>query len=462
MFSSVKKWFNSLFRSNVVHVTPGKETFLCRRVDISEMNSLKDVPDGQQICLYRGSRLVLAQRDAVPEKVNPGEVCWFIPTQDVSVQLVCLLGETSLKTTATIRFEPDFSLGELLEGRKEVSETDLAPVISSQLGSLFDMLGSFTPEIALKLDKSQNEKLRAKLSLMLQNRGMRCTGLSSFTLMEKSEKSAVPEEKTVTVDSETVKKAEAELTEATANVKTLDDWEELLDSLDLAGLRTDAENTEKLRELGEQVIHKKITSADAARKIQSMAQEMSQRAARGSQDTVYYDIKGLRMRLENRVTSTPEVNEDIPQTAIISQNKCPKSGWFWSDARVDEQLCHYLNTQFGTIQTLIHTLTSSKLPVTGLIQLREMEKELGLVKDLVRTMTTLTPQKWSWSLESSTVKDSIRHIKLAVTATELVEGALRRMAQEKPGTAEWNSCSSECFAALKELQNQLRMRRKTR
>lgn len=140
------------------------------------------LPAGKVACVFQGDVLVGVHRDAPPKALARGQTCWLLPRDDVPVEVALELGGKTVGARAMVRFEPD-ALAELLAVRTVLFADDLVALVASELGDLVDLLGHTTADALLAADDEGRELLRARLSLLLQARGFRCTALEKLRIV---------------------------------------------------------------------------------------------------------------------------------------------------------------------------------------------------------------------------------------------------------------------------------------
>ena len=178
---------------------------------------LADVPGGEAlqektVAVCRGRQLVLTKEDGtLPERLAPGEACWVLPTDDVTLPVQV----GTIKADVRVRFEADHAFALFAVGRNQLTKDDLAQLVAGQWSELMT-LDRLTSETLLNGDADVLARFRTHLSLLLQEYGFRCTNIGAIT--------EVPEE---LVQAEIVpsvaalpNEAAAELQTAVARVKT--------------------------------------------------------------------------------------------------------------------------------------------------------------------------------------------------------------------------------------------------
>jgi len=245
----------------------------------------RELPDGMSACIFRGGLLVDVRRDKPPQTLKADELCWFVPAMDVPIELTLHFDSKALLANAIIRFEADTTLSSLLHERTEITSEDLSALVTSEFSGLLDVLGHQEPEELEKLTDESRERLRAKLSLLLQIRGLRCVGISGFRVVPLEEELDAGEAKpevSAAANRRPIQELTSSLADAIGHVKTDSDWEHLLGELEACGLGADETLAIELDELGERVVAGRLDAKQVASRIREMAESASN--ARASQD----------------------------------------------------------------------------------------------------------------------------------------------------------------------------------
>ncbi|MGH7201447.1 MAG: hypothetical protein ACREJB_12630, partial [Planctomycetaceae bacterium] len=152
---------------------------------VERVTALSDgLPGGKMLCVFQRGRLVNYHETDAPAALGNGEVGWLVPRDDAAFDLETELGEQVVRTCATVRFEPESELLQLLNEREFLTRDDIAALLTSQLAGLLELEGHENAASLESLGDFERERLRAKLSLLLQTRGLRCTDLAAFEAVQ--------------------------------------------------------------------------------------------------------------------------------------------------------------------------------------------------------------------------------------------------------------------------------------
>jgi len=438
------------------------------------------VPVDKILCLFDRGRLVNSYRDeAVPKERREGEEWWLIPREDLPLKATVPLPDENGNVTveATVRFDPDTELGTLLAGRDHLSREEVLSLVTSQLTGLLEMAGYANVETVESLDVVEMERMRARLSLLLQGRGLRCTDLSPFAAVSHASQAdtiTIP----VFVEAEAKVSplaakddslpSKEELAEVVAEVKTSDDWDQLVTAMEQAGCQFDEKESQQLVDMGENVLARKVKSTDVATKLSQMTEQATRRAAIPKPDLRRW--RGLDLRLQ-----TLESDSDAPLASLSDEQKAERAGapdirrrrrpwtfWMFTRRSIDDRLVEFLTTTLGTLRSEFDSYRSRTKDIKELVKLRKIDERLGLGIDLLKTMPTLSPAQRNLRLNRGEVKQLVRRVEGAVTAIEMAQAEIKAMKKHAAGGEEWHGSAESICAALDRLNGEIKERRELR
>ncbi len=452
-----------------------------------------ELPEGLVICVMQGKTLTNVCRDEPPGSVAAGEICWLVPTDDISLPVRIEIGEEFLAADVAVRLETDPSIGVLLSGRTEVTRNELLALVTSELAGLIDLLGFETAEAVVEQDREDLERLRAKLSLLLQSNGLRCTDVGGLRVAEPEE---VEEEiaQAIILEDEpaeepaddvarvmaaadggppqpaepvTAEQLEPALAQAVGQVKTDDAWEDLLGQLETGGLQIDGQSAAELDDLGQQVVDGTVRPGDVAARIRGMAEAARRRAGVPTPDLSRWQGLALRMQLadttpEPQDDSQPRAEEAAEAGGKYARLRRPRTWWILRRKKVDDRLRGFLKESVGTVSTTLGSYRKGLKEVRPAARVRELDQQISLIADLLATVPTLTPRLKKLRLDRQQVKELIRNVERAVTAAEMMQAQARHLVGTPPGTDVWDQALAETRTALDTLEQHLRARRAVR
>ncbi|MCH8829924.1 MAG: hypothetical protein IID45_10140 [Planctomycetes bacterium] len=418
------------------------------------------VPGGKMLCVFSAGTLAAFYRNGDgPANRRNGEEWWLVPGADVPFELTLPVGEASVTTTVAVRFDPETELLLLIDGREFLTREDIVSLITSQLTGLVDMLGYEKPSQLAELGVADMERLRAKLSLLLQTRGMRCTDLGRFELLV----SAKPQAETGETDAERLPESFGDdLTQVVSAVESEEDWEGLVSTLEDAGGSFDESSIGELQEIGTSVVGRKADPRQVASRLQTMTELARKRA--GVVDPDLRRWRGLDMRLAGADSDEGEESERIrgPGAPAIRKKRRPWTWWMIRRRAVDERLLRFLRHTMASLRHQFDTYRGSQDFGRSLVNLRRVDQRLGMTLDLLETIPTTAPPQGNLRPDREKLKQLVKSVEAAVTAAETAQAEVRAMHKESPGSDEWTeSCTSVC-SALDHLTAHLRSRRQIR
>jgi len=149
----------------------------------TEINCNDEISIDHTLCAFNDERLVNTYRDRAPADKVADENWWLIPTDEFPVTLTVDIDQDMLEVDVMVRLEAETELMELMADRKLLTVEDLVPLLEEELSSLADEPEEEDTQRLIDLGKPQRERLRARYSLRLQKKGLRCTDISRFELL---------------------------------------------------------------------------------------------------------------------------------------------------------------------------------------------------------------------------------------------------------------------------------------
>eukprot|EP00913_Durusdinium_trenchii_P023443 g22021.t1 len=384
-----------------------------------------------------------------------GEEWWLVPADDTPMEVTLPLDNGSVNATVTVRFDAESELLALIDGREFLNQEDVLSLITSQLAGVVDMLGYEQPDELIGLGVGDQERLRAKLSLLLQTRGLRCTDLGQFEIPPAEETAAVEEEEPLPAS------FNADLTEAVCAVESEADWEGLVTTLEDGAGSFDDEAIGELQEIGTTVVTKKADPQKVASALQAMTEKARKKA--GVVDPDLRRWRGLDLRLANAENDDGDDElSAVPGGPNIRRKKRPWTWWMLRRRSVDDRLLSFLKNTVASLRREFDGYRSLHKFGKELVQLRRVDERFGMTLDLLETIPTTAPRQSSLRPDRRRLKELVKSVESAVTAVETAQAEIRRMNRETPGNDTWNEACTSLCASLDKLAANLRDRRAIR
>ncbi|MFP6617784.1 MAG: hypothetical protein VB877_00445 [Pirellulaceae bacterium] len=180
MHSLITELADRFWRRPAEHKLQDSQSIAQQAQGIQPNSSL---PAQQTLCAFNDERLVNYYRDRAPDSKPGGENWWLIPRDDLPVTLTLQIDQELMEVDILVRLEAESELMDLLGDRKVLTMDDLTPLLAEELTSLADIPDEADAERLIDLGKLDRERLRARYSLRLQKKGLRCTDISRFELL---------------------------------------------------------------------------------------------------------------------------------------------------------------------------------------------------------------------------------------------------------------------------------------
>jgi hypothetical protein len=463
------------------------ERFFRRRGPLADLGPLRlayrvedrlppgPLPTAMLACVLRGGELMAVSHDQRP-RMEDGEVCWLLPSDDVMLPVHLPLDDSPLEIDVTVRFETDPSLAVLLRDRTALKRDELAVLVTSELSGLVDLLGQADATELTTLDDEARERLRAKLSLMLQAKGLRCTGLGEFqqaAVVTEPEEPAM--EAAVGADEEwsepETERTELEpvLAEVIGQVQNADQWEELLEQIEASGMPLDDSVADELDTLGQSVVQWQINATQAARRVSELAEAARRDAGVVQPDLRHWQGLALRMRLmdatqveRNSFRSEPEQVAGERNEFRSTRSHRPWTWWMLRRSSIDQRLQQFLHDVVCRTRASLDQYRSGLQQINTAGRVKELSDRFRVVEDLLETVPTLVPVQRQYRLDHQQQKQAVQNIQRAVTAAELAQAAVHALSTQPEGTVPWQTALAEATSAIQALEDHLRARRQLR
>jgi hypothetical protein len=440
------------------------------------------LPRGMTACVLRRGELVAVSSEDAP-RIEDGEVCWLLPTDDLPVSVVLALDGSPLAVEVTVRFETDPTIATLLRDRTALTREEVAALLTSELAGLADMLGHADAAALTALDDDSCERLRAKLSLMLQAKGLRCTGLGAFQPVPIAPVAEPVVESAAAAAEPGGEAAEGELAATAlqpalaAAIGTVQDdaqWDELVGQLEAGGMTLDESAADELDALGAAVVDRQVDVAQAAERVSQLADAARQTAGIVGPDLRRWQGLALRLRLldaalvqdgDGNVERNSFRSEPEPCSSKRNEFRSTNRPWTWWMLRrssIDMRLRQFLQDTVRQTRVSLDEYRSRLEQIGTAARVKELSDRFRLVEDLLATVPTLTPRPRQYRLDREQVHQAVQNIERAVTAAELAQAAVHAVSARSAGSADWQAALAEATGAVSALDNHLRARRHVR
>lgn len=446
MLQALKNWFGFTAEKKA-----GSDdvplAFCMQSPDRAPPTSLQD----KIVVVCRGPELSLRKEEALPDRLEPGEVCWILPRSDVRLPVDFLYGTREIRAVVVLRFEGDraFALHAanlLVSGKREITGTDLARFVAGQWSELLS-LQNIDPDRLSSRNPETVSRFRTNLSLLLQENGFRCVGIESIEVTDprtpEPEDSKLPE--TVT----------AELNAAVKQVSTEADWDCLLDRLDEAGFEPGESNVEKLETLGEDYLARKISVEDASVRIGKMIERNNLEVGLISERAARWNATDAKLRLLDSLDGQPEEFLLKAGTESPGRSKVPSTWYLLRRQKIDEKLQKYLKSAVNRLETLSESARKRQSGLVDKAKLAPSQATLKRIADKIAMTPALRSGTGSMKRRQRRYDDLIAAVRRSVTATQLAEGLLRSLASEDYPKEQYLATVGDLEATLTTLENEI-------
>ncbi len=442
-------WLRGRKAGGTTGVSPSE--FLLRKVTLADVTD--GIPNGYQLCRFQGGTLMEKYTDSPPEQVDAGDVLWLIPAGEVWVSAGLTGDESTAQTEVGIEFDPDNGLLSLLDGDHDFNRDWLATLVG---GGLMGVLASFGVSGAKVLragDPSTVSGCRERLDQALKMRGLRCTGLRT------SDGSAN------TVFGGDADSKVAELANDLAQIRNRADWEQLVQSLRMAGVPVDATAAKQLESMRDEVLQKSINSRQAVTSLAQLTTEAFERAGIEAPDLRRWQTVSDRLKDESPEHEA-SLTEPTPPTSSpavgMAKTARPWTWHVWSRQEVDRRQLHYTRRTVRHCRAACEQALSIVKDMPALRQVRDLNEQLALIEELLATMPPLNPRTASLKIDTHTAKSLLRSLEEAVVTTDCLAKETERLFAQVPSAPSWQEANTACIRSTAKLAQLVRDRRTVR
>lgn len=473
-----------------VRSSPGEHQMLiAQRIDRLPGGEL---PADQRLLVFDKERLVAVYDDQPEQPRRRNEIWWKVPAADTPIRVLYQPEPTdesqppaTYETELKLRFESDGELLRLIEGRDFVTLADLIALATSTLAGILDSrTDSLDPT---RCSPAECEQLRARLSLALQNHGLRCTQLTPFECVrqqtedhtqdsdqasvevpanaesdEKVPSTGVPESDSVP---DTAAQPSRDLLEAVQRIRSVDDWEQLVAAVDeqVGGLAM--ETIEELEDLGQAVMADKSACAATTARLRELANAAADRA--GIADLQHMRMRGLDLRLQSfeapdsHSDSDRDSNSPAANGPEIRSKRRPWTWWLLSRISADRRLVNYLRRTTSEMKSSFERFRLDSKISGSRVALRRIDERLELLEQMLESVPTLRPGG-SLRLSRTQIARVLTHVERAATLMETALSQSRELNHSSSETDQWKSDVANVSSTLDALIATLRDRRQVR
>lgn len=415
---------------------------LLRRVELKDVRGR--IPDGMQLCRYRGNQFVDASTTA-PTQIAEGETLWLIPKGTVWLPTEFLRGTDCVQAEVAVEFDPSHGLYHLLDQGNGVTAAAVGALIAGGFLGVANSAGQRRWSELFAGDASATTQCLNQVNQTLAVHGVRCQGVRQLQVVALD-----PQQ-----DGEVVT-AQQELTESINSLKTPQDWQAVPQALAQSGLPLDATAETELRAMQDEVLRKQLSPEQAAARLAALTAAALERAGVRSSDLGGW--RNAALQLEQAEPATPA---NPPASAVGSVQR-PGTWWVWDRMEVDRRLQRYLRrlSQHGRTGLEQALLTVTDLP--ALRKLRELQTQMALLDELLATLPTAEPRTRGLRLDGVQVKEAVSALQTAVTQAEKLRGAIDTLVRTPIEQPAWTAAWSDCIQATTILIQHVRDRRLVR
>lgn len=466
MFNFLKRWF---FGGKKKDETAPVAVGYARLADIPRGVSLAD----KTAVVCSGSRMTLFVENALPERLCAGELCWLVPAGDVAVTAEFSLRDVLVEMAVTLCFEADDHFAAYVLDRESITQEDLKTLVAGEMLAMAE-LESLTPEQLLPGNSEAESrfrwgKLRAGLSLLLQQQGIRCTGVTGIRKLAEVLENMPAEDApgAEMAETEVPEEVRDEIRRTLLGVKSDADWDAFMDELGAAGAIPELEVAEEMDRLGAAYLAREMAAEAVSDKICALL-ERNARANRGArQNVANWNALATRMRWMDGLLGEESVETDtetLPAGGDLAESlpkklRRPGIWYILRRASADEKLQRFLVEAVTKMQG---SLTLARTRLSDFSRKAELEK-VGMMLNHIQQQLDMVPEMNAPTRQlrrqQRPTAELLSVLRRCVTGTQMAFGLLRDLAAEALTAEEFDAKAAELKAVLAVLDADVRNRR---
>ena len=244
-------------------------------------------------------------------------------------------------------------------------------------------------------------------------------------------------------------------------LKSEAEWKAVQAGLAQAGIPFDDTASRELAALREDTLKRAISPTESTNRLAMLTAKAFERAGVHLPDLVRW--QNVSRRLTDEVfENSAELSPTLASPVGVATAKTPSTWWVWNQAEVDRRRLRFVSRSVDHCSTACSQALATIRDLPTLRQLRELRDQLTLVSDLLDTMPPLSPEIRSLRVEGWKVKELLKSVEQAVSASDTLSAQTRRMLGANPETSEWQTALQECRQSTHLLIQNLNDRRAVR
>jgi hypothetical protein len=438
---------------------------LLRKVSLADLNGR--IPDGFHLCQFHETHLVQNFTDKPPANVNEGDALWLIPNGELAVSAEVPNGDTTADADLVVAFDPGDALGRLLAKADRLDRGDIGELVAAGLIAAVALPGIGGWTKLLKGDRKKLGDFRTSLDDSLRSQGIRCNQIREVrprvnVETESKDKSHWQQDRPAPPAQSGEVADQDYLTATIGALKNETEWQAMQATLVQAGIPFDATASQQLAALRDETLKRATSPAQAVNRLAMLAAEAFERAGvHSSDDLARWQNVSQRLGDES-LEFAIEVPPATPSSAAVAAAKAPSTWWIWNRTEVDRRRLLFVGRSLEHCWTACNQALADIRDLPALRQLRELREQLALARQLLETMPPLTPEKRALRVGGPKIKNLLKSLDEAVSASDTLSTRMREMLGSAPGAAEWESALYDCRRSIHLLIQNLNDRRAVR
>ncbi len=281
----------------------------------------------------------------------------------------------------------------------------------------------------------------------------------------------------------------SELTSELKQIRTVEDWNRLEQSLRIGGVPFDKQALHQLNELRDKLLAQSIEPNMVATGLARMTAEAFERAgitrpdlqrwqtisdrlagidSEGTGDDHQTPLMSLTgaaaVPLSASAAASATASATVPATVAtsVATSKRPSTWLVWNRVDVDERQLRYTRQSLRHCRNACAQGLASLDDLASLRQIRELNEQFQLIEELLATTPKLNAETASMRLDSHMVKQILKSVEEGVLTTEQLAIELDTLFTQTPGSPSWTRSVITCSRFTSRLSQLVRDRRAIR
>jgi len=393
--------------------------------------------------------------DDFPQTMAAESLYWAIPKKEITLKIPFDVRDSACHVEAILELEPDASLDWIVKSRDSFEERELIELAAKELAVLLRTMEWSQDSFE---DEFENEQLRAKLSVRLMEKGIRCNGLASFSMRQRDVTEELHDEPVEESDFVQEEKAFEEIQSC-----VMQDWDELQRQFMESDLKITPDELQQLDSIHEDHLQNRFSLEQTTRKIMQMANEKAEMVDAPVPEQDYWSNEVTRRRIVDR-----QIHFEEDLSVCDNDDVCLENTSFCREEPVevidpiqaDRQFRQVLDLSLKTSRTLYAQRRQSLELIIHLAEVRRLDREIHTVEDMLKTLPALKPSEESLCYRNDEIRVMLEAMEQGKCFAQQLEHLARELQEVASGSQDWKDTINESRRVICQLSQAVKARRR--